>query len=424
MYTNTKKTLVILALLLCFAFVLCACNANEENAAYEEESVFENAGFIQDGSFTVDVATMLSSIEYYLNNVDNKCSEYQNYGVNMQSTWKSDNDGDINSFVEFYKGSSDSADLEEIREDESEIPDGVELFFDLFKQGDSYNDLMEEASQATMLYMRAVGFTEEEISDEDLHELAFKSIDRAVGGARDESNVGTARTEIGNASIRSRAVAHGESNRSVTLYVEPLISMIDSENRDAVLFGSYEQDNDTTNGKEQIEWTVLDRQDDKCLIISNKALDCQSYNGSKEDVTWEDSSIRAWLNNEFLNEAFDNDEKNLICETTVPAEDNTYYDVDGGNDTSDKIFFLSNGELETYFPLEEARQCEATAYAQSLGSYSDALYEGKTWWMLRTPGENQTCELAVQPSGSTIISGRSVDDSLSIRPVLWVKLEP
>ena len=89
-----------------------------------------------------------------------------------------------------------------------------------------------------------------------------------------------------------------------------------------------------------------------------------------------------------------------------------------------KIFFLSNGELETYFPLEEARQCEATAYAQSLGSYSDALYEGKTWWMLRTPGENQTCELAVQPSGSTIISGRSVDDSLSIRPVLWVKLEP
>ena len=41
-------------------------------------------------------------------------------------------------------------------------------------------------------------------------------------------------------------------------------------------FGAYEQDNNTSNGKEEIEWIVLDKKDDRMLVISRYALDNQS----------------------------------------------------------------------------------------------------------------------------------------------------
>ena len=42
-----------------------------------------------------------------------------------------------------------------------------------------------------------------------------------------------------------------------------------------ILFGEYEQDNDESTGKEAIEWLVLDKQEDKMLVISRYGLDCQ-----------------------------------------------------------------------------------------------------------------------------------------------------
>ena len=46
---------------------------------------------------------------------------------------------------------------------------------------------------------------------------------------------------------------------------------------DTVCFGTYEQDNDTSNGTENIEWKVLAKENNKVLIISKYALDCQVY---------------------------------------------------------------------------------------------------------------------------------------------------
>ena len=52
-----------------------------------------------------------------------------------------------------------------------------------------------------------------------------------------------------------------------------------------VTFGSYEQDNDTSNGKEPLEWIVLSYQDGKSLLISKYGLDCQPYNTVRADMT-------------------------------------------------------------------------------------------------------------------------------------------
>lgn len=41
---------------------------------------------------------------------------------------------------------------------------------------------------------------------------------------------------------------------------------------DVIKFGSYEQDNDTTNGNEEIEWVILDKADGKVFVISSKQM--------------------------------------------------------------------------------------------------------------------------------------------------------
>ena len=55
---------------------------------------------------------------------------------------------------------------------------------------------------------------------------------------------------------------------------------------DIITFGSYEQDNNTLNGKENIEWLVLAKEDDRILVTSKYALDCQQYNTEYTGVTW------------------------------------------------------------------------------------------------------------------------------------------
>lgn len=39
---------------------------------------------------------------------------------------------------------------------------------------------------------------------------------------------------------------------------------------DYVFFGAYEQDNNTSNGKEDVEWLVLEVKDGKALVISKE----------------------------------------------------------------------------------------------------------------------------------------------------------
>ena len=73
---------------------------------------------------------------------------------------------------------------------------------------------------------------------------------------------------------------------------------------DYVTFGTYEQDNNESNGAEEIEWQVLDKKDGKVLLLSKYALDCKQYNAEWEYVTWETCTLRSWLNEEFYKTAF------------------------------------------------------------------------------------------------------------------------
>lgn len=183
-----------------------------------------------------------------------------------------------------------------------------------------------------------------------------------------------------------------------------------------VAFGAYEQDNDEANGKEDIEWIVLDKKDDRLLVISQYGLECKEYHDKYWNTTWEECSLREWLNSTFLSVAFTEEEQEMIPTVSVKAENNEEYNTNAGNDTEDKIFLLCISEAEKYFSSDVDRKCEPTSYAEAKGAAG-------RWW-LRSPGYDSKSAAAVNSDGSVyyigLIEGYS---SCCVRPVLWINLK-
>ncbi|MCR5041315.1 MAG: toll/interleukin-1 receptor domain-containing protein [Clostridia bacterium] len=188
-----------------------------------------------------------------------------------------------------------------------------------------------------------------------------------------------------------------------------------------IKFGFYEQDNNTSNGKEEIKWKVLAVEGNKALIISQYALDCQKYNSTYTDTTWEKCTLRTWLNGTFYNAAFGADHQKMIASSTVTADKNPSYSTSPGNNTTDKVFLLSITEVNKYFSSDSARQCQGTAYCYAQGAYKAS--NGNCWWWLRSPGYFSTHAAVVNYDGSVINIGSGVDiDNSAVRPALWINL--
>ena len=197
---------------------------------------------------------------------------------------------------------------------------------------------------------------------------------------------------------------------------------------DIVYFGTYEQDNKTSNGKENIEWLVLAKEKNRVLVISDKALDHQEYNSYRTSGTWETCTLRKWLNNDFINAAFSAEERAKIPTVTVSADKNPEYDTYPGNATKDRVFLLSIVEAEKYFTSDEARKCVPTEYAISNGAYTSDSYTkgGKAtcWWWLRSPGFNLYNAADVEVGGDVSEDGGSAYSSAdAVRPAMWITID-
>ena len=191
-----------------------------------------------------------------------------------------------------------------------------------------------------------------------------------------------------------------------------------------VTFGTYEQDNSPDNGQEPIEWRVLAVEGDQCLLISRYALARDFYSCGEKYVTWENSDIRAWLNSDFISEAFTQTEQSYLVDTPVMNSDS----IDGGNDTIDKVFLLSADEAMIYFSSDSDRRCAQSPYAikQEVLPYFGSDYntlngEYSVWWWLRTTVDSGRCAVGVKPDGDLFMGGGYCDTNQAIRPALWIK---
>ena len=197
------------------------------------------------------------------------------------------------------------------------------------------------------------------------------------------------------------------------------------EEPETVLFGSYEQDGDAANGKEPIEWLVLARDGDKALLLSKYALDHQSfmpfYEPVTEPFTWENCSLRQWLNSTFLNAAFSAEEQRRLLTTTVITAPGGRKGSENPFTTEDRVFLLSDTEVYAYFSSEAATVTDYTAYALSEDPWAGnaTAPAPAIWWLRTTDGGNHPD--SVYTRGGVGEGARSYEGEY-VRPAIWVDM--
>ncbi len=223
------------------------------------------------------------------------------------------------------------------------------------------------------------------------------------------------------------------------------------ENPETVFFGSYEQDGDFKNGKEPIEWIVLEEKDGTKLLLSRYVLDYRMQaDHYREDYNWASySGVREWLNDEFYDMAFSSNEKPYMLQKETYTKQLATAKNTADIKTFDHVSLLSMEELELYFDLKtdaqnntysESLLAEATPQAAKF-DYCNTVDEdwygfehfgyGDEWmgkntalWLLRTPGGGGSCDASFV-SDSGIVSYDYLATFLGgIRPVILLSDEP
>lgn len=179
-----------------------------------------------------------------------------------------------------------------------------------------------------------------------------------------------------------------------------------------------------------IKWKVLAVEGKKALILSELVIDSQPYQSTisrpnpdqynkeysyNENNTYAnnyaDSTIREWLTTTFYNNAFSALQKGVIAMTTVDNNDTAIGDYSNGNkffcdDTEDKIFLLSKGEVKytaygfTYTKNETintTKQKGTSAYSYKVITANGYEPTSGAWWWIRTPAYSATREYSGTP---------------------------
>ena len=176
-------------------------------------------------------------------------------------------------------------------------------------------------------------------------------------------------------------------NRTPAEVEGELKAISDSQIDDVVIFGRY-------------TWYVTDKTDGICTLLCQGPVANMPYNDSKDDITWENCSLRRWLNEDFYNSKFSDGEKAAIVTThNTFTEDDFHYETDCGNDTADKVYLFS--------------------YTEAIAVRDDTRDCGIDWW-LRSPGKYQhDAEYIGLRSPDTI--GNQVDSHMGVRPSIRVR---
>ena len=220
----------------------------------------------------------------------------------------------------------------------------------------------------------------------------------------------------------------------------------DYEIGNTVTLGIYEQDSNVENGKEPIEWIVIDVEDDQALILSKYVLDTCAFNEQLDSINWEMSTAYQLMNEEFYNNSFSSKEKKIIISS-----------ID--KDTSEEIgyiFFLSFNEVLDCFDMTEVKEKSGdyfysqeilgkmTPYA--LNQYNEAsefkqkeydyltevgvIYDREVigeiysaWWLRRSEEEGYDTTDIVGRWGNLGYVSRVSNNRIGVRPAMWIEIK-
>ncbi len=141
---------------------------------------------------------------------------------------------------------------------------------------------------------------------------------------------------------------------------------------------------------EDIEWEYINK-DGYQILVAKLALDSQQFNlevAKQVSVYYNQSTVRTWLNQEFFNTAFSEEDKAKIMTvevdnsaSTTGLENNKYV----CENTFDKVYLLSFEQMLSYFADDIRREKFPTDYAKSQGILLSLANDNKICWWLRSP---------------------------------------
>ena len=209
--------------------------------------------------------------------------------------------------------------------------------------------------------------------------------------------------------------------------VKEKMENLDPEIGDVIEFGRYEQDGDLDNGKEPIEWVVLNIDKDglnhnRALLVSDMVLSWQEYGGTGSwdtatPVSWTIScGLRNWCNGDFYNGSFSTNEKKYILETKLynGEVDNSAAST-SKLETKDNIFVLSADEIYEY--CSDNSVGYTTEYVQEKGG----LPEDTGYWV-RTENWNLSSFMADYCKDGIIYSDEA-SSTKGVRPAMYLLLD-
>ena len=134
-----------------------------------------------------------------------------------------------------------------------------------------------------------------------------------------------------------------------------------AEEGDTVKFGHYEQDGNTANGAEEIEWIVMEKSEGQMVLFSKYILETMAFDTNKSN-SWNNSTLKAWLNSTFMESAFSDEEQAKIQTTSAGS-----------------VYLFSEEELEKYYGNLSSYSVYSKLVAK-LTQQASFNYGGQSWW--------------------------------------------
>lgn len=238
-----------------------------------------------------------------------------------------------------------------------------------------------------------------------------------------------------------------DTGKAIQLVDSGTAANIGGGQADNIYFGTYQQSSDGSGGynTNPVKWRVLSNASEQLLLLSDQNLDVFQYHTERENVTWEESTMRSWLNgydasqntggssgidytnDNFFTTAFSEKEQAAIAYTEVVNADNVDYETEGGNNTTDRIFLLSISDIynRNYFQSSVAPSTN-TAYVADGGKLGSPMFGAgeNDWWWLRSPGFYEYYAAFVEWEDSSVnADGNPVEyNRMAVRPAFNLDL--
>ena len=197
----------------------------------------------------------------------------------------------------------------------------------------------------------------------------------------------------------------------VTIPVTTLAKYRDIQAGDYLTLGCFEQDNNFTNGKEVVSWRVLKRNGNWILVVSQSILTTMRYDENNRykiragtTFTWENCSLREWLNNDFYYSTFTASEREAIRH------------VSHGN-TWDYVFLLSYSQAQECFSGNLDRKGQPTLWAERNANLYPSALES-VWWLI----DYSNGQVDAVKSDGMLGYKYSDEHMCGVRPAMWLDI--